>query len=58
MINLYWHKNYTHKPYESLEFVYHFVIIYVVGSNYRKNWPYLEKIATETFVIFSSCMGP
>ena len=30
----------------------------IVGSNYRKYWPYLEKIATETFVIFSSCMGP
>ena len=30
----------------------------LVGSNYRKYWPYLEKIATETFVIFSSCMGP
>ena len=30
----------------------------IVGSNYRKYCPYLEKIATETFVIFSSCIGP
>ena len=35
-----------------------FRTMHIVGSNYRKYWPYLEKIATETFVIFPSCMGP